>query len=183
VFQVVKHGWHVGIVVGRADLVVLVPRLEEDFFAAKYLEVGWGDARFYQAEDPSAGLLLRAALWPTDSVLHVVGFSGTPARVFAASEVINVCLAPSAYERLLAFIADTFARGPEGGIIRLGPGLYGASRFYGAQGSFHALNTCNSWAARAIAASGLPVSHRLTLTAGGVVSQLRRDGQDVYPCP
>lgn len=183
VFQVVRHGWHVGIVVGRDDLTARVPRLGEDFREADHLEIGWGDARFYQADDPSAGLFLRAALWPTDSVLHVVGFSGAPARVFPGSEVVHICLAPSAYGRLLDFIAHTFERQAAGKIIPLGPGLYGTSRFYRARGAFHVFNTCNTWAARAIAASGLPVSHRLTLTAGGVISQLRRNGQEVFPCP
>jgi uncharacterized protein (TIGR02117 family) len=181
-FTVVRHGWHVGIVVAREEIAARVPLPGEDFSGAEHLEVGWGDARFYQAEDPSAGLALRAALWPTESVMHLVGFSGDPARYFPASEIIGVCVSPSGYRRMLAFIAESFERGPGGEVRPLGPGLYGASRFYRAAGSFHLFNTCNTWTARAIAASGLPVSTR-TITAGGLVSQLRRDGRDRFACP
>ena len=62
--------------------------------------------------------------------------------------MISLAVPASGYERLLDYIVDTFARSPEGGLIPLGTGLYGESRFYGAQGSFHALNTCNTWVAR-----------------------------------
>ncbi len=182
VFQVVKHGWHVGIVVGRAEMASRVPFSGEDFSGAAHLEIGWGDARFYQAEDPSAGLALRAALWPTASVMHVVGFSGDPARYFSASEVVDICVSRSAYERMLNYITESFERGPGGEVMPLGPGLYGTSHFYRARGSFHLFNTCNTWAARAVAASGTPVSTRV-VTAEGLFSQLRRNGGSRFGCP
>ncbi len=182
VFQVVKHGWHVGLVIDQDEMASRVPLLGTDFSRAEHLEIGWGDARFYQADEPSAGLALRAALWPTASVMHVVGFSGDPARYFPASEVIGICVSRSAYKRMLDFIAESFERLPEGEVIPLGPGLYGTSRFYRAKGSFHLFNTCNTWTARAVAASGTPVSTRI-ITAGELVSQLRRNGRDRFACP
>ena len=182
VYQVVKHGWHVGLVVDRAEMASRLPFLSENFSGAAHFEVGWGDARFYQADDPSAGLALRAALWPTASVMHIVGFSGDPARYFSDSEVVDICVRRSAYKRMLDFIMASFERRPDGEVIPLGPGLYGASRFYRAQGSFHLFNTCNTWAARAVAATGTPVSTRV-ITAGGLVSQLRRNGRDRFACP
>ena len=182
VFQVVKHGWHVGIVVDQDEMTPRVPLLDEHFSGAEHLEIGWGDARFYQAAEPSTGLALRAALWPTDSVMHVVGFSGDPARYFPASELVSVCVNRPAFKRMLDFIGDNFERRPDGKAIPLGPGLYGTSRFYRAKGSFHLFNTCNTWAARAVAATGLPVSTRI-ITAGELVSQLRRNGRDRFACP
>ena len=181
VFQVVKHGWHVGIVVDQDEMASRVPLLGEDFSGTEHLEIGWGDERFYQADEPSAGLALRAALWPTASVMHIVGFSGDPARYFSSSEVINVCVSRSGYKQMLDFILDSFERGPDGEIIPLGPGLYGTSRFYRAKGSFHLFNTCNTWAARAVATTGLPVSTQV-ITAGGLVSQLRSNGRDRFEC-
>lgn len=180
-FQVVKHGWHVGIVVDQEEMASLMPLLGEDFSDTEHLEIGWGDARFYQAAEPSAGLALRAALWPTASVMHIVGFSGEPARYFSASEVVNICVRRSEYKRMLDFIIDSFERRPDGEVIPLGPGLYGTSRFYRAKGSFHLFNTCNTWTARALAATGLPVSTRI-ITAGGLVSQLRSNERDRFAC-
>ena len=182
VFQVVKHGWHVGIVVDQEEMASRVPLLGKDFSGAEHLEIGWGDARFYQAAEPSAGLALRAALWPTASVMHIVGFSGDPAYYFSASEIVNICVSGSEYKRMLDFILDSFERRPNGAVIPLGPGLYGTSRFYRAKGSFHLFNTCNTWAARAVAATGTPVSTRV-ITAGELFSQLRRNGRDRFACP
>lgn len=181
--QVVKHGWHVGIVVDRDDMAAMAPELRADFPDVEKLEIGWGDARYYQAPDPSAGLALRAVLLPTASVLHVAGFSGDPERYFPESEVVDVCVGQSAYRRLIDFIAETFDRDGDGDVRRLGSGLYGSSRFYRAEGSFHAFNTCNTWAARAIASTGAPISSRMVFTSGGLMSQLHRDGADVFPCP
>ena len=48
-FHVVSHGWHTGIIVNRMDLTQAVPSLEDDFGSGEYLEIGWGDERFYQA--------------------------------------------------------------------------------------------------------------------------------------
>jgi hypothetical protein len=96
--------------------------------------------------------------------MHIVGFSGDPAQYFPASGIIDFCVRPSGYRRMLAFIAERFKRGPDGQAIPLGPGLYGASRFYRAEGSFHLFNTCNSWTARP---TGLPVSTRTITSEGG----------------
>ena len=181
-FQVVRHGWHVGIVVDRVDLSAAAPALAAAFPGADRLELGWGDDRFYQTPEPSVGLALRAALWPTPAVLHVVGFSGPPARYFPGSEVVAVCVEKAGYDRLLGFLADTIAPGPDGSPVPLGPGLYGNSRFFEAKGAFHLFHTCNTWAARAVSAAGLPVSSRWTITAGGLMSRLRRAVAGASPC-
>jgi hypothetical protein len=77
---------------------------------------------------------------------------------------------------------EIFERRPDGEVIPLGTGLYGTSRFCRAKGSFHLFNTCHTWAARAFAATGTPVSTRV-VTAGGLISQLRRNGCDRFACP
>lgn len=133
VFQVVKHGWHVGIVVDKDEMASEGPLSCEGFSGAEHLEIGWGDARFYQAAEPSASLALRAALWPTASVIHIVGFSGDPANYFPASEVVDICVSRSEYKRMLDYIMESFKCRPDGGVIPLGPGLYGTSRFYKAK--------------------------------------------------
>jgi len=66
---VVNHGWHTGLIVRRADIPLgLVPETG-DFPAADYR----GDWYYYQSGAPGLWLTLKAALWPTASVLHVVG--------------------------------------------------------------------------------------------------------------
>lgn len=138
---VVSHGWHSGIVVEREELLRRIPGLPGG--NEKYLEVGWGEERFYQARETTVGMKLRAALWPNASVLQVVPFAGSPGRYFAASDVTEVRTDEAGYAAALAFIAATFKPKLE----RLGRSLYGEGWFYRAEGSFHLFNTCNTWVA------------------------------------
>jgi uncharacterized protein (TIGR02117 family) len=108
------------------------------------------------------------------TVLHAVKIDGDPRRRFAASEVIEVRVTEDGYRRLLAFVAGTFTHSAAGTLAALGPGLYGESRFYQAEGSYSLFYTCNTWVAEALAASGCPMSPTAVITAGSVMSQLRR---------
>ena len=143
---VVSHGWHSGIVVDRAELVQRVPALAADIGQDGYVEVGWGEVHFYPARETNALMALRAVLRPNAAVLQVVPFAEAPRRYFAQSEVVEVRTDEAGYAHALYFIAATFK--PE--LRRVGPSLYGSGWFYGAEGSFHLFNTCNSWVAAAI---------------------------------
>lgn len=179
----VSHGWHTGIVVRRADLPAAVWPESEDFPGAEYLEVGWGDRDYYQSRDPGVWLKLKAALWPTPSVLHIVGFSGPVAGYFPHSEVIELNLSQRGFERLSGFVHDRFDRNGAARLARLGPGLYGQSAFYPAREKFHLFNTCNVWTARALRAAGLPVTPYSAITTDNLMSQARRFGKTIQSRP
>ena len=136
---VVSHGWHSGIVVEREDLLQRLPALAAG--NGKYLEIGWGEERFYQARDTTFGMALRAVLQRNRSVLQVVPFAESPARYF--SDVVELRTDQAGYSAALSTIAASFK--PE--LERLGPSLYGDGWFYRAEGSFHLFNTCNTWVA------------------------------------
>ena len=176
VLYVVSHGWHTGIVVSSGDLVALLPALADDIGNEEHVEIGWGEERFYQAGTGTTGLALRAVLWPNPSVLHAVPFTGPPRSYFPRSEVVEVRVEKAGYAAALAFIAWSFTRTPDGGVLRLGPSLYGNGWFYRAEGSFHVFNTCNTWVAKAIEKTGYPVSSTLTLTTESLLVQLRDGG-------
>jgi len=151
---VVSHGWHTGIVAERNELVKLVPALATDIGAERYVEVGWGEERFYQARETTVGMALRAILQANSSVLQVVPLDSAPRQYFPQSDITEISVDEQGYRAALAFMADTFTRTPAQGVVRLSPSLYGSGWFYRAEGSFHAFNTCNTWAARAIEKAG-----------------------------
>lgn len=151
---IVSQGWHRGIVVERGDLVKRLPALAGDIGHEGHVEIGWGEERFYQARHATAGMALRAILWPNASVLHVVPFADAPRRYFPQSEIVEVRTDEAGYEAALAFMVASFTRTPERGVVRLGRSRYGEGWFYRAEGSFHLFNTCNSWVAGAIAKAG-----------------------------
>jgi uncharacterized protein (TIGR02117 family) len=173
--HLVSHGWHAGIVVRQADVP---PRLwpeRRDFPHAEYLEVGWGDRDFYRSPDPGVWLALRAALVPTPSVLHVVGFTGPVAGYFGSSEVVELAVSRAGFERLVRYIHDAHERGGAPAAEPLGPALYGRGYFYPARESFHLLRTCNVWTARALREAGLAV--RDSITSAGLMEQARAIGR------
>ena len=70
---VVAHDMHTGLVLPRADVPVALWPESQDFPQADYLEIGWGERDYYQGHDQGLRGTLKAALWPTPSVLHIVG--------------------------------------------------------------------------------------------------------------
>lgn len=175
---IVNHGWHTGIVMRKKDADSYLPELY-DFAGAEYLEIGWGDAAYYQAEKTTVAMTCRAALWPTDAVVHVVALPIDPATYFSTSttsKVQRLQLSHKGFVKMVSFIADTFTLDSTHKTIGLGRGLYEKSRFYRAEGRFHLFNNCNSWTAEAIRASGFPISVSYAFTAGNIFYQLRYFG-------
>ena len=171
---VVQHGWHARVAVARVDVDPSIWPESRDLVDVQYLEVGWGDAAFYRAENPGVGLALRAALGSGGSALHVVALPASPDRIFAGREVVEMRLSRPGFRALVRFVDGTFARDGRGRAPRLGPGLYGISAFYPARGHYHLLNTCNTWIADALRSAGVPITPAYAMTAGNLMWQARR---------
>jgi len=179
----VSHGWHAGIVLKRADIAASLLPVASDFPDAYYLEVGWGDKDYYQSPDAHLGIVIKAALWPTASVLHIVGFNKPVASNFPYSEIIKIELSSAGLEHLIRNMATSFASDEAGNIMALGPGLYGNSRFYLSRESYHLFNTCNVWTARMLYASGMDIAQTSAIRVEGLMSQARKFGVVVQSGP
>lgn len=168
---IVRHDWHTGVALRRQDVPRAIWPEAEDFAGATYLEIGWGQREFYQAEEGSVWLALKATFWRNDSALHVAGFSTTPAAFFAGLDVVELDLSARGFEALAGFVAASYARTEEGRAIPLGRGKYAVSRFYLGREPYQ-FTTCNVWTARALRAGGLPITPRWALTAGTLMFQV-----------
>ena len=179
----VDHGYHTTIVLRRADIPDNIwPKLG-NFPDMEYLEVGWGDMDYYQIPDPHLGFILKAALLPTASVLHIVGFNDHVPAYFPYYEIIRIELSSADFERLSRTIASSFALDRAGNITSLSPGLYGNSHFYLSREIYHLFNTCNVWNARALRIAGLPITPATTVRVEGLMSQARKLGVVVQSKP
>lgn len=171
----VGHGWHVGVVVKRADIADPLWPEHRDFPEAVSLEVGWGDADFYRAPEATVSLMLRAAFASQGSVLSVIALPVSPLEYYRRSEVIALTLSAEGLQALTQYIQASYSRDAQGQVMRLGPGPYGHSAFYRAAGQYSLNNTCNTWAANALQVAGLDVT--ATAQAGPLMRQLRQVGQ------
>jgi uncharacterized protein (TIGR02117 family) len=167
---VAGHGLHTGLVVRSADVPADAWPARRHFPHAEYLELGWGDREYYMHPAPGPLLALRALLWPTDSALHAVGFSGPIEREFPGAEIVELHVPLPGFARLVEFVRESHAPEPND----LGPGQRPESRFYASLRRFHLFETCNTWVARALAQAGLPVDPAGALTASGLLTQVRR---------
>lgn len=168
-----SNGWHTGIIVPMADISANMLPQKSTFTGEAYLEMGWGDAGFYQAEEITTSLAARALLVPSASAVHLVGFAPPPAHYFASSDVLRLSISVEGFTRLLHFMQASIAPRPSNAIYRE-KGLYGNSRFYEGAGEYSALHTCNHWAADALRAAGIPLTPWYAATSGTLMWQLRR---------
>jgi uncharacterized protein (TIGR02117 family) len=174
---VVSHGWHTGLVIRRSDVPAGLWPESAHFPNAEYLEIGWGDRDYYMTPGFNVWLAIKALVWPSRSVLHVVGFNGSVVHSFPASDVVELQLAASGLEELVRLIHHSHAREVAGAVAALGVGLYGDSRFYPSRERFHMFKTCNVWTARALRTAGLPLRAPLPLTADAVIGKVREMGR------
>jgi uncharacterized protein (TIGR02117 family) len=165
---VVTHGWHTGLAVSASDVDFERWKPLPRAAPTRYLEIGWGDRDFYPAPGFDLWYAFKAIAWPTPSVLHIVGFDESPPRRFPESEVVELRVAPVAFERLMAYFARSLEVEPE----PIAPGLYASGAFYPSREEFHLFSTCNVWVARGLREAGVQV--RSSITTEGLMRQLRR---------
>lgn len=169
---VISHGWHTGISFPAEALNTLLPELKARFPASNYYEIGLGDTGFYQSQEITTGLTLRAMFWSDGSVIHLVGFNEEPQLYFPNSTVKKIKLSRESQDSMLRFIQSSFKQNRDGHIIPEKRGIYGNSQFYTGVGTYHLFNTCNKWTAKALYSAGLDISPMLKLTSSSVMDTL-----------
>lgn len=173
---ILSHGWHVGIAIESKYISHKFPE-HDKMPEARYLKFGWGDHRYYPHDDPGIGMLLRAALLPTRSVLHVVGVDIPLENYFAGSDVIRVRVSEEGMEELAKFINDRLRLTDDGEITYTADGLYSNSAFFEANGFYYIPKTSNTWTARALRQTGAPITPFYAVTSGNVIYQARQAGE------
>lgn len=174
---IISHGWHAGIAI-EADAIRDHLPSHPDMPDAEYLKFGWGDGRYYTDSDAGFGLMMRAALLPTRSVIHVVGIGIPVDRYFTSSEIVRVKVSEEGAKKMGEFVYDRF-RKENGEVNVAGDGLYTNSLFFDATGFYYLPKTSNVWTARALRQTGFPITTLYTFTSGNVMRQAARNGERI----
>jgi Protein of unknown function (DUF2459) len=168
---VVRRGWHTGVAIAAADWPHQNWDVLSDFPGVEYLEFGWGDERFYQAETNTVWSGMRAGLFSTSSVIHVIGLSEPTPAAAEANEVVEVRVAMERLRKLAASIEREFADAyptPTGATLNASPA---PNRFYKAQRRFYFPRMCNWWIAARLAEAGCPVEPWTVMLASRVIRE------------
>jgi uncharacterized protein (TIGR02117 family) len=173
VVYVVRRGWHTGVAVGIAQWPQRDWPVLAAFEDARYLELGWGDADFYQADKPTVWMGLAAALWPSATVMEVVPLQEPPPPGTDDYESVAVHVSNAELQAIASSLDASFAHplSPTGKTYRTAGG---EARFYHARGNFHLLRMCNRWTSELLLRAGCAVSPRLAMTAGQVVKAAKK---------
>ena len=168
---------HTGIAVPANTIQSQIPQLYDRFGNTPYIEFGWGDKSYYQAEEVTSGLTMRAIFWPTDSVVHAEAIPERPDIHFTDTEVEALCLDRRQYSLLLGFIEHSFFKDSDGNIIKSKDGSVENSQFYQGEGDYYLMNTCNTWTAKGLKSAGLNISPAFKITAGSIMKYLSKHNQ------
>jgi uncharacterized protein (TIGR02117 family) len=170
---VVAHSYHSGLAVRTRDVPADAWPAQRDFPNADYLEVGWGEREYYAQPNPGLSVILHALFVPSLSTIHVVPVTGSLTSFFLNSEIVELHVPQAGFERMVAFVRDTYELDAEGRPVSIPSGPDEVGRFYASKRTFHITENCNVWVARALEAAGLPVHPKEATTVGRLLQQVR----------
>ncbi len=170
---IVQQRWHTGIIFNTRDVDPQIWPEIERYTDRRFVDVGWGDEKFWQVTGDPVGLAARAMLFPTSSVLQVFAFNTQPSRAYGAeSRILRIPVSSEQFADLSRFVNDYYLRDEEGNIQR--STVFGeAEHFFLARGKYHLFRTCNTWVARGFKQAGFDVRSFCVLNANQLFRQLR----------
>lgn len=140
-----------------------------DAGTASWIEVGWGEARAYQAQSMNPLILLQAAVAPGATAMFVARMPFDPAR-YGPDQARPVVVSRAGLAVMLADIATETRRTPDGRPVVLSVATNGT--FVAATSRFRLSRNCNVWVAERLRRAGAAVGARPSITARGLLASL-----------
>ncbi|MGD9967668.1 MAG: DUF2459 domain-containing protein [Hyphomonadaceae bacterium] len=140
--------------------------------------IGWGDQKFYYSDGTDLWLGLDALIPPSASVFHIAYNAGPSSAYLSPNDDIGIAVSREGAAGFVAFVDRYLVLDAQGEPIRTSDGkVVGRSSFLRSRGSFHLLQVCNQWMARALRAAGVDVNARAAWLAGPLIRQVRKAGR------
>lgn len=174
----VKVNWHTGLMIPVNDFTKKILPVLSYFDGFKYVDIGWGDAEFYQSPGFNICLAVNAILVPTPTVIRIDGYKFPIERVIEWREfAIQFVLTKERFLRMADFINQSFKYDDYKEVIislrdKEKPIIFFKSVHY-----YFFMRTCNTWAAEAIQSTGVEIDTFGLVTAGQLYSKLSRFGK------
>lgn len=173
----VKENWHTGIMFEINDYTIeVLPALSllKDYL---YVDIGWGDAEFYQTPGIDMYLAAKAILIPTPTVIRIDGYKFPIEKIIEWREfAIKYEFSAEEFSKLIKFINDHIVY-VEGKPVITKHEVDSPVYFIKSLGEYHLLRTCNTWAAQAINSTGFGVDTFGLVTASQLYSKFAKYGK------
>ena len=176
---IVQAGWHTGIVLETADIPFNIFKEAQPYTRDKYLDVSWGEEKYYQIPEPGIFVSASTILWPTRAVVSMTAYSRKIKNYYRKPIIIEITVTKEAYFALCNFLSDAFQRDKTGKII---PSTFyrDSSGFFLAKRKYSMFRTCNTWVALALKRSGLDISPFMLVTSRQLFRRLNKLGNTHY---
>jgi uncharacterized protein (TIGR02117 family) len=171
-------GWHTGVVVPADSFPEKLWKEGHDYSEAHYLELGWGDRDFFTHDGFHLGYAIKAALWPTRSVIHINPIYRAVEDYYTNMDVVRIQIDDSHLSDLIDYLMGSL-RLENGKLIPVTEGIYSKSYFYESRERYYLLKNSNVWAARALRHAGLPINAFWHQTTGSVIRKAGEFGEKV----
>ncbi len=127
-----------------------------DMSLATHVAIGWGDRGFFIETPTWADLRVstaaKALFWPSDTAFHVTMMRAE----YLGEDARSVKISVEQYKQLVEHIRSGFRLNADGDKIQIADAAYGWNdAFFEAHGTYHCLNTCNSWVGGAMKTTGI----------------------------
>lgn len=178
-----SNGLHTSLALPTAFLPAGHP-VRRLFPQARHVLIGYGEAAFYQDEDPGLLRTLDAITPPSPAVLHIIASETGPVErtLWRPRTFRRVALSQEGVARLAAEIEASLALDADGAAQRVGEGrVAGRSAFVRARPGFHLFHMCNHWTAARLRAAGVDVNPRWSFHAPWLTDALVRNALDRCP--
>lgn len=144
---------------------------------ARTFLVGWGDRAFYASDGSDVLIGLDALIPPSPSAFHITYDAAEASAYLGPTDDIAIGVSREGAERFVSYVDRYLVLDEDGNAIQISNGkVIGRSAFLRSRGSFHLLNVCNQWMARALRTAGIDVNARAAWLAGPLIRQVRRQG-------
>jgi hypothetical protein len=175
----IDNGFHSDLVLPRAALFAKshpVAIATADATDKPWIEIGWGDSKFYTQRGMGLARLLsgvRALLMPGNhSVVHIEGLASDPDRVYpGAAKPLQ--LTDAALEAVLKRVDRSLAMDSDGQPQRSDAPHQADEGFFRSVEHFSLVHLCNHWTGELLNAGGLPTTPVLDTFPGGLHLDLR----------
>lgn len=122
----------------------------------EYISIGWGDKGFFidtpEWSDLTTSTLLTAMFIPSECAMHVEYMDEAPNL---SEDCFAERISSDNYLSLIDYVQNTFIQEKEELLMFPNASYWGTDHFYKAKGSYHLLNTCNSWTNGGLKTAGL----------------------------
>lgn len=147
----IKNYWHTGIVFPINEKSLSLIGALNYFKDRKFVDVGWGDEKFYQHPGFDLFLAARAILFPTSSAIRVEGFNYDDINIYLSQcdEAIEIPLKKNELDSIYIFINKAFEKDKENKLQILSSRQEGRLIFFKSIYKYHLFNTCNTFVVKA----------------------------------